>query len=86
MSQVSFAVLRIRDVCPGSRIQGQKGTGSRIRIRNTAALFGDFMNSTFFPGLNLDPPKVPVPDRGCVTEFVMFFSILFLKVGGEAPS
>jgi hypothetical protein len=27
-------VLRIRDVYPGS--SGQKGTGSRIRIRNTA--------------------------------------------------
>ncbi len=50
------------------------------------SFFRRFMNSTFAPGLNLDPPKVPVPDRGCVTEFVMFFSILFLKVGGEAPS
>jgi hypothetical protein len=36
------AVLRIRDVYPGSGSRGQIGTGSRIRIRNTAGKLNFF--------------------------------------------
>ncbi len=49
------------------------------------SFFRRFMNSTFAPGLNLDPPKVHVPDRGCETKFLTFFSILFLKVVKVLP-
>jgi hypothetical protein len=50
-----MAVLRIRDVYPGSeffypgsRIQGQKDSGSRIRIRTKEFKYGTYFNPKSF--------------------------------------
>ncbi len=68
-------VLRIRDVYPGSetfhpgpRIQGQKNSGSRIRIKGKASgMFNVHPGSGFFPIPDPEVKKAPDTRSGSAT-------------------